>query len=309
MQVEHGGTGSYTGFIFLTPELVLLPDMSRKVLEILKLPDVMKKNASPASSLERVALLELPKMKSACTIMNVASRSDPNPCGIPHPSLSKSGAEAAGWKTVRQRPFYPDPEHAMVVIAFFIIEFEQVNNQFRQWRHDVTLVFHRDTVVKTLDELDVLKINDPRPQSVPWSAWGLKKARWLAHTLDHGNWITISAGQRLVGISDEGQIVVKDFNPNNVLKISAKQGDKFIKPEDYPLETPFITDYISGEEEETLDAIFDIDYRDLTNLPYVQTLSKDPAEYESVLLEEERIIGLKARFTLDVFSHILNYSI
>lgn len=77
--------------------------------------------------------------------------------------------------------------------------------------------------------LNPLSVFGPRPNpinrdkipKVPWEVWG-KFARWHADDLHASNWITTSAGQRFVGMDENLNIVVKDYNPITVQRVMFK---------------------------------------------------------------------------------------
>ncbi|KAL5520572.1 hypothetical protein ACEPAG_9796 [Sanghuangporus baumii] len=246
---------TWDGFVFLSPELVLLPDRERG-LEIIRLPDVTK--GYSAKGFERVLRLTLPALQPLVKVGAIQCRSEPNPIGETHPSVLEGKSEFAQRMRAKKRPpFAPDPKKAIVLLQVYYREFNNEPHDIfmGQWgvlRHNVSLVVHRELLLKLVDmwanktspstvsengavnagaEGDMVneqratenldnEIEDNVPV-VSWAYWG-QQARWMADDTHVSNWITTSAGQRYVGSDEEGHIVVKDFNPITVRKARAR---------------------------------------------------------------------------------------
>ncbi|KAH8115071.1 hypothetical protein DFH11DRAFT_144236 [Phellopilus nigrolimitatus] len=215
---------TWDGFVFLTPDLILLPNRHREQFDIVELPDVTAPQASVAPELKTILCLGLPQLQPSCTIGAIACRADPNPVGAPHPAVHSQKRKARG-------SVMPDPASALVLIQFYLREFSNAHDfLLGQWgvlRHNVTLVVHRAALVElarasqngTLEKKTIQQEGIPGP-FLPWAKWRAK-ARFCADDAHVSNWITTTAGQRYIGMTDSGRILVKDFNPHSVQRARA----------------------------------------------------------------------------------------
>ncbi|EJD05129.1 uncharacterized protein FOMMEDRAFT_145732 [Fomitiporia mediterranea MF3/22] len=228
---------TWNGFVFLSPELILLPNHNH-TLEVARLPDVSQTYYSPIG-LERLLILELPAMQPLVKLGAIQCRSEPNPKGATHPRAAEvRSANTEHTRRKRRSPVLPDPNQAIVLLQIYYREFNNEPHDvlMGQWgvlRHNVSLVLRRQFL------LDIVKIFERSPNladamkksdrgvklcapSIPWSLWS-SNARWQADDTHVSNWITTSAGQKYVGIDDNGHLVVKDFNPYAIRHAYAAQ--------------------------------------------------------------------------------------
>ncbi|KAI0294024.1 hypothetical protein B0F90DRAFT_1821617 [Multifurca ochricompacta] len=134
----------------------------------------------------------------------------------------------------------------------------------------------------------------PPPVKVPWSGWGVVATRWFEGDPASMRWITTTAGQRAVTMDEGGPtpIRVRDFNPYTVRAVRQCR-DVEGEPGDWEELLPNGNWQILRVEESVLPAgaMFKEDVR--SALPYVETVTRERYRYEGVLIDEERILGLK----------------
>ncbi len=113
-------------------------------------------------------------------------------------------------------------------------------------------------------------------------------------------WITTTAGQRAVTMEENAPtpIIVRDFNPYAVRSVRARaeaSGHPQQQRRDWNEVLPNGNRMMLKVEDSVLDAesVFKDDVR--SSLPYVEIVTRAEYRYEGVLIDEERILGLKVR--------------
>ena len=111
-------------------------------------------------------------------------------------------------------------------------------------------------------------------------------------------WITTTAGQRAVALDDgmPRSILLRDFNPYAVRAASAlpaadgqsQQGNWSKQLPNGNRMTLIVEDSVL-----TTGCIFEEDVR--SSLPYVEVVTQGKYHYDSVLIDDERILGVKVR--------------
>ena len=111
-------------------------------------------------------------------------------------------------------------------------------------------------------------------------------------------WITAAAGQRTVMMTDGGAstpIVVRDFNPYAVRsgRAQAAASGHLQQHRDWSEKLPNGNHMTLKVDENVITAgfVFKGDVR--SSLPYVETVTLADYRYELVLIDEERILGMK----------------
>jgi hypothetical protein len=112
-------------------------------------------------------------------------------------------------------------------------------------------------------------------------------------------WITTTTGQRIVTLEDRTPtpIVVRDFNPYAVRAARAlaaasgesQQGDWSVQLPNGNRKTLRVKDSVL-----TAGLLFKEDVR--SSLPYVETVTQREYHYDGVMMDDERILGVKVRF-------------
>jgi hypothetical protein len=214
--------------------------------------------------------LSLPKLAPFRRMGRIICRSEPNPVG--------RGASSAGVQDTR--PFNSSPEDALILFNIYVHEPDSTRS--------FSFVVHRNALLALFQSTPIptrvprwRTIAAPRTTTtIKWSQWGPPITRWFNMTGIPTRWITTSHGQRYVFILPNRQIYLLDFNPYSVKRFqqqsqSTSAGLRLVQDDTF----------ISDSYQENV----------MGSLPYVECLSHDKFEYDAVLMDEERIIGLEVR--------------
>ena len=271
----------------------MIPNLIENTLEIVKI--VIKNEDIPC--LVPLCVLNLPPLTRRASIVRLGCRAEPNPTGpgplaLPAPS---------------KRPFRDKAEDAIILFSVLVEDMQLHPAQFHfPETRPFTFIVHRRALFAHIpaahrDSAPFCSTPEPAPATVqvPWEAWGIAATRWFEGDPASMRWITTTAGQRAVTMEDGAPtpIIVRDFNPYAVRSACAralasghsKQGC------DYSEELPNGNQMMLKVEDSVLDAgsVFKDDVR--SSLPYVEVVTRAEYQYEGVLIDEERILGLKVR--------------
>lgn len=170
----------YQGFIFLTEDVLVFPNIYETRLELFSISD---------DSLTLQCSLDFPELSPDHDIVMITCRSEPNPIG------KYSGGPKKNTEEVEIPPFLSAPEDALALFNVIIVHRGDWRQRF------YSLLIHRKSLLKLLNsnllaasdstEVDDIDIS---PASIPWSVWGPSASRWLTGDgIAHG-YITITAG-------------------------------------------------------------------------------------------------------------------
>ncbi|KAL0567963.1 hypothetical protein V5O48_014031 [Marasmius crinis-equi] len=284
MKIE-GEPSSYAGIIFLSLDKILLPNILENTLEIWKIP-------SSGEDPPRSPILCLALFQTALNynIRYISCRSEPNPTA-PNATLRSD------------RPFHASADDAIVLLHLRIHGIGEISL--------VTVFVHRDALLKLAEdgpEIDVVGTVVPKP----WHEW----APEITFCHDCGGdipsrWITTTCGQRYVlfpidmGNSDDdpdnisSNVVVLDFGKANVRKVEQENTRKKCDREGYGPIVKRGPHYLPAESQK----LFTDDM--VCYLPYVETRTREKFNFNGVLMDEERVIGIKT----DIVGHITGIDI
>ncbi|KAF8889540.1 hypothetical protein CPB84DRAFT_1785452 [Gymnopilus junonius] len=146
---------TYSGLIFLTPSLILLPNIKANSLDVFHIP-----SKPSLTTAEPILILSLPRLADGWSIMGISCRAEPNPVGEMSTSMSRPTASANGSSSsaagassapaaattstanaidlTPTRPFLPNPEHALCIFSMSTLG------------HTFTLVVHRNALVEVV---------------------------------------------------------------------------------------------------------------------------------------------------------------
>lgn len=159
----------------------------------------------------------------------------------------------------------------------------------------------------------------PHTRRIPWEEWGPPVCRWLSTEDLPTRWITTSAGQRAVvysqapigrvvhvteeGVTEDGvwddspEIEVLDFNQLNVRKLRAMQKrarERREAPETNAVDRDNFGDLeIIDFRSALLCHMFEKEVVK-SSLPYASVTMNGSEAYEGILMDDERLLGLKA---------------
>ncbi|KAN0118369.1 hypothetical protein V8E52_005345 [Russula decolorans] len=283
--------GAYGYFSFLSHDTLVIPNLIQNTLEIVKI--VIESDDIPC--LSPLCALNLPSLTRRASIIRLGCRAEPNPTGpgplaIPAPS---------------NRPFRDKAEDAIILFSVLIEDIQIHPGQFHfPQTRPFSFIVHRRALLDHIPAAHracapFCSTPEPAPETVqvPWEAWGVSATRWFEGDPASTRWITTTAGQRAVTMEDGAStpIIVRDFNPYAVRSARARAAagghlqQRCAWSEDLPngnMMTLKVDDSVLAAG-----SVFKDDVR--SSLPYVEIVTREEYRYEGVLIDEERILGLK----------------
>jgi hypothetical protein len=252
-----------------------------------------------------LCVLNLPPLTHSASIIRFNCRAEPNPTGsgplaIPAPS---------------SRPFHDKAEDAIILFTILIEDIQMHLGQFRSRMRPFSFIVHRRALLDHVPSADracapFCSTPEPAPETVQvsWEAWGASATRWFEGDPASMRYITTTAGQRAVTMKDAAStpIIVRDFNPYAVCSARARAaaGGHLQQGCDWSEDLPNGNMMGLKVDDSVLAAgsVFKHDVR--SSLPYVEIVTREEYRYEGVLIDEERILGLKVcrRIVLRVVS-------
>ena len=260
--------------MFLSPQILLLPNATDGFFELWQVP------STPDTAPTRPILaLGLPPLKRGHFISMLSCRGEPNP--------------AVGGLPYSTRPYNSS---AMDAIIIFNLRIQGIGvivpgNSF-------SIFAHRRALLQLCPDAPLFKPDDDVVPLIPWAQWGPSITRWLGAGVMPTRWITTTSGQRCVFRlartgNEPSPIVVLDFHPTSVKRAAAAEGASrciscFARPSE-------------------------IDHRSfevsvMSALPYACYASPDVFDYDGLLMDEDRLIGLQVHiFSCVSIPSILTY--
>ena len=272
--VENPGP-DYNAFCFLSPDVIVLPNVTQNTLELYTLPP-SSSSPSPPAELELALTLALPLVTPGAVIHRIWCRAEPNAVAGP-----SAGA-----------PFASDP--AQAIILFNVVAQDALQ------LHYLSLIVHRSALLalfRTHPSPHPISLPDaPSPAPVlEWPAWGPRSCLWLDGNALAMRWITVTCGQRLVAVRrDAGSapLQVYDFNARSVRRrqLLAPVSEGTRDPEGGGAHTLFVrgatlTSTIFAEPV-------------VSELVHAYTETVEVYPYESVMMDEGVLIGVTVRLRL-----------
>jgi len=282
--------GAYAYFSFLSQDTLVIPNLIQNTLEISKI--VIDNDDKPR--LVSLCVLSLPSLTRRASIVRLGCRAEPNPTG--------SGPLAVPASS--NRPFRDKAEDAIILFNVLIEDVHLHVGQFHfPETRPFTFIVHRRALLAQIPDAyraypPFCSIPEPLPPSaqIPWAAWGPHVTRWFEGDPASMRWITTTAGQRAVTMEDGAPtpIIVRDFNPYTVRSARARAAESDQSQQcNWSEQLPNGNRMTLKVEDSVLLAgsVFKEDVR--SSLPYVEVMTQAEYRYEGVLIDEERILGLK----------------
>ncbi|KAJ4481111.1 hypothetical protein J3R30DRAFT_3464432 [Lentinula aciculospora] len=277
----------YQSAIFLTPEILLVTNAHERCLEIWRIPPDSGEPASFVICRTPELSLGLPVIHPGFIVSEFACRSAPNPI------LSTCDTS---------RPFHSSPAESIMVFHLTISPIDP--------RVPIPFVFfaHRRAFLDALTKIE--RNHESQIMPIPWSGWGPPKTRWLHARSIPTEWITTTSGQRYAYVSTHAPamaqpVVILDFNQNHVRKVIANMKNKVS-----PYHGVFPDDMITTDVEALSRRVWTDQSRDKHEkmkvfaedvggyLPYIAVKSAQAYQFHGVLMDDERIIGIKRNHVL-----------
>ncbi|TFK41206.1 hypothetical protein BDQ12DRAFT_679076 [Crucibulum laeve] len=275
---------TYHGLIFLAESVFLLPNASDNTLEIWEIP--LSPERAPS---QPTCILGLPQLADNQALSAISCRCEPNP----------RGTAALQFST---RPFHTSPSDA---IAIFNIRVHPRHFPLQPLPIHLSSMFtffvHRRALLDVFASSphNIFSSHDA-PERIPWLSWGPPITRWLNADNVPTRWITTTAGQRCVLIADNAAnhgfpVVILDFNPYNL-----RRTEKYLRRTPNPRLWCVIGPQRVEDSECFVDSIE-------SSLPYTACASTQSFEYEGVLMDEERVLGLSTDMVDRIQSICVHY--
>lgn len=287
-----------TNAIFLREDLLLVPNTSACDFQVYHVPA----SSSSSPSIRLIFSLGLPPLANSMIIENIEAQCQPNPTQIsmfPRHFPTK-------------RPFMNDPTAAIIIFSISIIQHCAGSEDTDA--ADFVLVVHRKSLLDLIP-FDFLEDPNALPTVIPWDSWGPPSTRWFDDDNFAVESIIYSHGQRFaqhlgsVAATNDFEdnndtLTIYDFNPWHVREARLHK-ERAIAACDGRLRD-FKIDIFGGDESERLallpanicsaQKIFRFNI--VGRLPYIRYSSSNWPNYEAVMIEEERLIGLQVRVSL-----------
>ncbi|KAH9939181.1 hypothetical protein B0H21DRAFT_757168 [Amylocystis lapponica] len=262
----HGGQ-FYNAFAFLSADVIVLPDLSNNTLELCRLRDDNEPGLLPLCTM---CVLQLPSLSDSSILYRMWCRSEPNPMG----STTRYGSDG-------EHPFRSNAADAIVAFSLYILHHDGESHSF-------SLIVHRSALLAQVPG-DVSASGSPRsqPPVVLWDHWGPPVCRWFDTRDIVTRWITTTCGQRYVVTMRHlpAFISVLDFNQKAIRR----------RPQEEQLGTRESRSGNGVCARLAVDRLWSPVFKDIVHscLPYIVTTTAQKYDYECVLIDEERLIGLK----------------
>ncbi|KIK64098.1 hypothetical protein GYMLUDRAFT_40341 [Collybiopsis luxurians FD-317 M1] len=272
----NGSPESYSGIVFLSEDIILLPNTESRALEIWKIPQ--SKEQEPSTPLRKLAL---PRLLPHNILRFISCRAEPNPVGFDNDVKYSD------------RPFHYDSFES-VVLLHLRVHGIHLSSLF-------TIFVHRRSLLDLISDQEPPTLDDcGETKPIPWSEW----APPITFCIDLGGsipsrWITTTCGQRFVvlpgavdaeedldQLDDDGRrkpcpIVVFDFNPYNVRKAERElEEDPQVKK-------------VVNRGKKIMDAQEMFAEEIVSFLPYVVTATRESYRLDGVLMDESNVLGLR----------------
>ena len=284
---------AYACFNFLSEDTLVISNLIQNTLDIVKI--VIQSNDIPC--LAHLCALNLPSLTRHASVVCLGCRAEPNPIGsgplaIPAPS---------------NRPFRDKVEDAIIMFSVLTEDLQIHPGQpnFVETRsfafvvHRRALLDHIPAAHRACAPFCSIPASEPPPEAVrlPWEAWGTSATRWFEGNPAPMRWITTTAGQRAVMTKDGAStpIIVRDFNTYAVrsARTRAAASGHLQQHCDWSEELPNGNHMVLKVDDNVIAAgsVFKDDVR--SSLPYVEIVTRADYRYGGILIDEERILGLK----------------
>jgi len=267
--------------VFLTADLLLVPNISEHAFQIYHIPP------SVSSPIRPILSLGLPPLADSMMVESIDSQGSPSPTQTPK----------FGKYLPSHLPFLSDPALAIIVFSLAIGE---NNPGIVTFPEDFWMVVHRQAL---LDLVPLGVVRDPNSQAVvmPWDSWGPPVTRWFCDDDFTAGSSIHPWGQRFVQhvfpyeVTNEGDsdtITMYDFNPCRVREVQLSKEHILVAREGHL--DDFKIDVFSGDVPGSIcrKNIFRFDI--IGKLPYIRYRSSNWPEYETVFIDEERMICVQA---------------
>ena len=267
--------GSYSGLIFLSESLIVIPNAQTNALEIW---DIFSTHQTPRPA----CILQLPELSPGNSLFSITCRGEPNPIG-------------GGTQFKSDKPFYQSAHEAIMLFNIYVQPGDG------DMRHTYTLFIHRKALCEIYERQCVETNRDSfdsmrNPIPIPWSSWGPPISRWFsADDSNATRWITTTAGQRGVFCGSHPaiacQYIVLDFNSESLrraetLSLDVKTRIQCFRHWEAIQAEGLFKEPVIGE------------------LPFVICASEGFYAWDGAMIDEERVLGLEVLTPIIFFGSV-----
>ncbi|KAF7353777.1 hypothetical protein MVEN_01063200 [Mycena venus] len=262
-QLQMDLVDNYSAAVFLSTEIILLAQETGGILQLWAIPDVPERIAGPRIS------LKLPRLPNHHEYYIV--RAEYNPKGNHTPAS--------------RQPFHSSLVHSLVIlnIARLHLDDDDKSARFR-------LVIPRRAL------LEQFSSGQNHGEERSWADWGPFIGRWFAASAFPDGWPSITCGQRCILLTPDRHILLLDFNPytwkRTLLEKARRNGIAAI-----PATDQFV--FVPSSELDVGDELAWLGEQVHSRLGYVAKKSRKTTNWDSVMIDEEWIVGVKDTIELD----------
>lgn len=177
------GQYRYQGFIFLSEDAMLFPNIEDSRLELFTLAN---------NKLIHRCSLGLPSLAPNHDILMLTCRAEPNPTGSPSKTKPKPKLKPTQARNSAIPPFVANPDDAIALFNLHVMNRVILEQKF------FSFLIHRSSLLKFLESSYTndreVEMNIHPVPTIAWNNWGPSTTRWInGDSTTHG-YITITAG-------------------------------------------------------------------------------------------------------------------
>ncbi|KIL63036.1 hypothetical protein M378DRAFT_80273 [Amanita muscaria Koide BX008] len=314
-RLQHeAAENAYSGLFFVSPELLLVPNLILSHFEVWQIPPCHPNSKPPVQILS----LQIPAVSRGYFLLTLSCRGEPSPFlhSIPY---------------FPPRPFLPSPDNSIIIanlrLASFpglrgasytlVIHRRALLDTIQRWTSPSLLEQQEDLPTWLMNEVTVHNTANPDDGSVrldaqsklsstsrytflqvPWAKWGPPISRWFQVNETQSQWISQSSGQRCAFLDpnplDRRKLMVSVMDFNNFrrnAKMMARlrsgecdnNGSNGNKEKEEEEEEEFeILDHKGVFSEEVYMGLKCVIYR-----------APDEFDFDAIFMDEERLFGAK----------------
>ncbi|KAM6499990.1 hypothetical protein JOM56_005498 [Amanita muscaria] len=264
-RLQHATTeNAYSDLVFVSPEMLLVPNLILSHFEVWHLPPSHPHPKPPSQILS----LKIPAVSPDHSLFDISCRGAPNPFLHSMPYLPP-------------RPFLSSPENSIIIANLHFESLQGYRNS------SYTLIMHRRALLHTIQRC-----------TLP-SLWGPPVSRWFRVNKTQAEWIMNVTGQRYAfsvpnaGDRRKWKVSVADFNSYNFRKNADMMAQQKGEGNSGGSNTEERTEEEAEEELERFDhkGVFSEEVH--MGFKCVIYHAPDEYDFDGVLMDEERLLGVK----------------
>ncbi|KAM6499846.1 hypothetical protein JOM56_005354 [Amanita muscaria] len=275
--LQHdAGENAYSDLDFVSPEILFVPN---RVLSHLEVWHLAPQQVNPSPPIQ-ILSLKIPAVSPKYSIFEFRCYGAPNPFLHSMPYLPP-------------RPFFSSPENSIITVTL------RMSSNPDGHATSYNLIMHRRALLDTIQTWTSPSLLEQ--QELPWAKWGPRVSRWFQVSDTQARWPAVCNGQRCAfsepNLLDRRKLKVSvaDFNPYNFRRNAEmmarlrsgecdNNGSNGNKGKEEEQEEFEIMDHKGVFLEEVYMGLKCVVYR-----------APDEYDFDLVLMDEERLFGVKVR--------------